>query len=264
MLKRLSKKIMDVEAEEVDAAGIEAEIKSEEEDVEELVEVSKGGKKEKGAAASKKGTSAAEKKKLKNKRLRDDMRDWVQDNKVEMKKLRKMEKATQSSVFAIGSISEFRKTFAKNNKKKEEEIHYTHILPLFVFLNKTSIVLDGIGEFDGTFKGKTSAGEDFANEIAKLHQYENEEAEDDEEDEDMKIGLTKSDVDALLRKYGKKWWKLPKRGNHQYLKRNGDPSAFKGKRKVKVTLVDISANVAVMDDGKGMGFISPVLRYEYV
>jgi hypothetical protein len=225
----------------------------------------------KDTKAKKKGTTAAEKKKLKNKRLREDVREWMIENKSEVKKLKKAPAKTgHSAAINLDTVTALKKEFMKKHKKKEDEVHLTHILPLLMFLRKTSIVLEGIGEFDAVFKGKTTAGEDYVKEIERMicAEKDNGSAADGDEDEDMKISLSVADADALMRKYGKKWWKLPKqgqKGKQRYsLRPHEDPRRFLGKRKVKVTLVDVAASLAEVSDKRTLAFISPILHYEYV
>ena len=227
--------------------------------------------KSKAAGASKKKqVNAAEKKKLKNKRLRDDVLGWMNENKSELKKLKKAPKAyARGPAFDLDSVNVLKKEFMKQHKKKEDEVHLTHILPLFMFLRKTEIILEGIGEFDGNYKGKTSAGEEHIKEIEKMIKSSAaaEGTDDEDEDDDMKVSLSTADLEALKKKYGRKWWKLPKQGvkgkQRFNLRPFEDPRRFQGKRKVKVTLLDVAATIAEISDDRSLAFISPILAYEY-
>lgn len=218
----------------------------------------------KGTAAKKQGN--AEKKKLKNKRVKDEMREWITDNKSEVKKMRKIAKNPKSS-FNLESVHVLKKELMRHHKKKEEDVQLTHILPLFVFLKKTSLILEQIGVFDGIYKGKTIAGEERVAEFEKICSMDAE--EEDDEDEDMKVTMGENELKAISKKYGKKWWKLPSYGAKKgvFLRPFENPRKFEGKRKVRVTLMDVHANLAEVKDGQGvkeMVFITPVLNYEYV
>jgi hypothetical protein len=213
-----------------------------------------------------------QKKKKKNseKEMKESVRGWLTNNKSEFKKMRKMEKASAAPI-SIDAVVNYRKEFMKTNKKKDDEVHYTHILPLFVFLQKTSIIIEQIGEFDGVLKGKTVSGQDRIEFIEKhFVGVESDDEDDGDEEREKQIELSEVDLKLLKKKYGRTWWKLPspiknRRGyDVDFSRSERNPEKFAGKRKVKVTLLNVKGKMATTKDDERIGFITPVLQYEYL
>lgn len=170
------------------------------------------------------------------------------------KKSKKQEAVEQ---FVLNTLPALRKNMkqakiVQSTFKVRDQSHYfapnsiyipTFILPLFQFLAKEEIVCSKVADFDGKKFVKTTAGFLHATFIAN-----------------QALDLEEDDVQYLMRKYGKEWFKIPSK---DFVKASS-ASKYGDKGEFKVTLIGIYEDSFKDEENHELYTINPILRYDPV